>query len=414
MKSIFKLTTITFILIFFSSCTDDDNAINLISKNFTVTIENVFEAKDYFDSGTISEAGIAPGTSTSFSFNAGKGHYLQFGIMFVKSNDLFYAPNDGGIALYDTNGNATTGNITSQIKLWDAGTEVNEAPGMGSNQPMNQSGPNTGVAENGNVHMVNDGFSYPTTENVISVMIAHNGGTLFTVTINNISDASSLATPLAPGTWVIHSENQKPMFTNGNTASLGLEKLAEDGDNSAMDTNLSSKSGFFSPFAPGAYSIGTLNEIFSIGNTANAALESLAEDGDPSGFTSVFNTPNGSNSPGPLLPNNTYSFTFTANESDNLSFALMLVHSNDWFFSADTIELFPNGTALSGDITSLIKLLDAGTEADEYAGSGNNQPARQTGANVGVSENGNVTEESSLSENIPTLSDMIKVIITSN
>lgn len=223
MKSILKLLTITFILTILASCNDDNN---LISQQFTVTIENVFETKDYFNSGTISEAGIAPGSSTSFSFNAGKGHYLQFGTMFVKSNDLFYAPNDTGIALYDGNGNATTGNITSQIKLWDAGTEVNETPGMGSNQPMNQTGPNTGVTENGNVHMVNDSFTYPATEDIISVMIAHDGGTLFTVTISNISDTSSFVTPLAPGTWVLHSENQKPMFTNGNTASLGLEKLA--------------------------------------------------------------------------------------------------------------------------------------------------------------------------------------------
>ena len=412
MKHIFKLLSIALLLTFIISCNDDDD--NLISKSFTVTIKNVFEVKDYFNSGTISESGIAPGTSTSFSFNAGKGHYLQFGTMLVKSNDLFYAPSDTGIALYDSNGNATTGNITSQIKLWDAGTEVNETPGMGTNQPMNQSGPNTGTDENGNVHIVNDGFTYPSIEDVISVMITHDGGTFFTVTINNISDTSTLDTPLAPGTWVVHSENQKPMFTEGDTASLALEKLAEDGDNATMDTNLSSKSGFVSPFAPGAYSIGTINEIFTTINTANTALENLAEDGNPSGFMNVFNTPKGSSSAGALFPNSSYSFTFTANEGDSLSFGLMLVQSNDWFFGIDNITLFPNGIALSGDITNMVKLYDAGTEVDEFAGAGNSQPVRQTGANIGDSENGNVIEESNLSANVPTISTMIKVSIISN
>jgi hypothetical protein len=412
MKRISKLVTVALILITFASCDNDNN--DLITKNFTVTIENVFETKDYFNSGTTSQTGVGPGNSTSFSFNAGKGHYLQFGAMFVKSNDLFYAPSDSGIALYDMNGTATTGDVTAQIKLWDAGTEINETPGIGANQPMNQAGPNTGTDEDGTVHMVNDGFTYPMTSSIIEVLLTHDGGTMFTVTINNISDGSTLPTPLAPGTWVIHSENQKPMFTDGNTASLGLEKLAEDGDNSAMDANLSSKSGLVSPFAPGAYAIGTSNTIFNTGSTADSALEALAEDGDPSGFTTVFNTPNGSAGPGALFPNNTYSFTFTGDEDEKLSFATMLVQSNDWFFGVNNINLFTNGTAISGDITNLVRLYDAGTEVDEYAGAGNNQPARQTAANTGATENSNTIEEAMPSLNVPSMSNMIKVTITTN
>ncbi len=412
-KSILKLAAIMIISSFAVSCSDNDDD-NLISKNFTVTIENIIESKDYFNSGTTSMAGVGPGGSTSFSFNAGKGHYLQFATMFVKSNDLFYAPSDNGIALYEANGTAITGNVTSQISLWDAGTEVNEEPGVGANQPLNQSGPNTGTAENGTVHTVNDGFIYPDTDRIISVMITHDGGTLFTVTITNISDTSPLETPLAPGIWVVHSTTQKPMFKDGEAAFSGMEKLAEDGDNSSIGTELSLKSGFVSPFAPGAYSISNTNEIFTTGDVSSSALENLAEDGDPSEFINIFNTPDGSSSAGALFPNNTYSFTFTADESEYLSFAMMLVQSNDWFFSADNINLFSIGTALSGDITSMIELYDAGTESDEYAGAGNNQPVRQTGANTGDSENGNVTVETSPSSNLPTVVDMIKVTITSN
>lgn len=399
------------------SCDNDDDPVVVLpnSATFTVTIENVFVAKEYFNSGTTGL--ILPGASESFSFNAGKGHYLQFGTMYVKSNDLFYAPSDMGIALYDMDGNAVTGNVTSQIYLWDAGTEVNEEPGMGMNQPMNQSGPNTGTTEGGNVQLITDtmdGFTYPITENVISVMITHDGGTMFTLTLNNISGGSILPSPFAPGTWVVHAAGQKPMFTTGSAASMGLEKIAEDGDNSAMDANLSSKSGLVSPFAPGAYSVGMTNEIFMSGGLASDALEALAEDGNPSGFTNVFNTPVGDGSPGALFPNNSYSFEVTGEEGDKLSFATMLVQSNDWFFSADNIELFSNGNALTGDITDMISLYDAGTEIDEYAGAGNYQPVRQSGANTGMDENGNAMSEVYLNANVPEISEMIKVTITAN
>ena len=411
--SILKLTVITFLLIFFTSCSDDDDTNpNPQSNNFTVTIENVFEAKDYFNSGTTGL--ITPGNSEMFQFNAGKGHSLQFATMFVKSNDLFLGASNNGIALYDENGNATTGDITSQIKLWDAGTEINEEPGMGANQPMNQAASNTGTAENGVVHQVNDAFTYPNTSNLISVMLQHDGGTLFTVTINNTSDATVLASPLAPGSWVVHTANQYPIFENGQTASMGLEKLAEDGDNTMINTNLSSNSGFVSPFAPGAFHIGTTNAIFTLENSASSDLEKLAEDGDPSGFTNVFNTPVGTAEAGALFPNNSYSFTFTAAEMDKLSLAMMLVQSNDWFFSLDNIDLYPNGTALLGDITSMINLTDAGTEVDEYTGAGNNQPVRQAGGNTGADENGNVMIENQVSDNVLDVSEMIKVTITVN
>lgn len=417
MKKMFVLATIALAFMTVSCNDNDDDPVVTLpsSATFTVTIENVFEGKEFFNSGITGL--ILPGASESFSFNAGKGHYLQFGAMYVKSNDLFYAPSDMGIALYDMNGNAITGNVTSQIYLWDAGTEVNEEPGMGANQPMNQSGPNTGMTEGGNVQFVSatmDGFTYPMTANVISVMITHDGGTLFTVTINNISGGSILPSPFAPGTWVIHNAGQKPMFTSGASASMGLEKIAEDGDNSAMNANLSSKSGLVSPFAPGAFSVGLTNDIFMSGGMATAALEALAEDGNPAGFTNVFNTPVGDAGPGALFPMNSYSFTVDAEDGDKLSFATMLVQSNDWFFSADNLELFSNGTALTGDITDMIKLYDAGTEVDEYAGAGNSQPVRQMGANSGVDENGTAMSEVYLNANVPAIDEMIKVTITSN
>ena len=55
--------------------------------------------------------------------------------------------------------------------LWDAGTEVNEEPGVGLNQAPRQAGPNTGMTENGIVKMVNDGYTYPAVSEVIRVTI---------------------------------------------------------------------------------------------------------------------------------------------------------------------------------------------------------------------------------------------------
>ena len=400
------------------SCDDDDNDAMadpmITTAEFTVSLENVGEAKTYFNTGKTGL--IMPGDSESITFNAGKGHYLSFATMYVQSNDLFYAPLENGITLYDGDGVALTGDITSSIYLWDAGTEVNEEPGVGENQPPRQSAANTGTDEDGMVALIADvvdGYTYPTVLEAIKVSLVHDGGTAFTLTIENLTNTLALGSPFAPGVWVVNSANQAPIFTKGETASSGLENIAEDGNNEVSYTELSPISGFVSPFAPGAYVIGD-NTIFTEGSAASAALEALAEDGNASNFTNVFNTPVGASGPGPILPGGSYSFTFTAEEGDVLSFATMPEQTNDWFIGGDAIELF-NGTApLSGDITSMLKLYDAGTEVDEYSGAGNYQPLRQPEMNSGEAENGNIAEETEAGDHVPAVSNLIKVTISSN
>ncbi|KKL45544.1 hypothetical protein LCGC14_2354640, partial [marine sediment metagenome] len=58
--------------------------------------------------------------------------------MLAATNDVFFAPKDEGIALFDENGNPISGDITDQVYLWDAGTEVNEEPAIGPNTVTNQ------------------------------------------------------------------------------------------------------------------------------------------------------------------------------------------------------------------------------------------------------------------------------------
>ena len=87
-----------------------------------------------------------------------------------QSNDLFYSQKHA-IDLFDASGNPLTGDITSSLVLWDAGTEVNQAPGIGDEQAPRQKMANTGKAENGKVGEVKDAFTYPNTKDVMRVTI---------------------------------------------------------------------------------------------------------------------------------------------------------------------------------------------------------------------------------------------------
>ena len=111
------------------------------------------------------------------------------------------------------------------------------------------------------------------------------------------------------------------------------------------------------------------------------------------GASGVFNTPDGAAAPGPLLPGESYSWTFHAAEGDRLSFATMFVQSNDWFLAPDElgIPLYANGRPANGDYTSYVKLWDAGTEGDQPPGSGTDQAPRQAGPNTGAAQGGVVS-----------------------
>jgi hypothetical protein len=91
-------------------------------------------------------------------------------IMMGQSNDWFYAPNESGIELFP-NGKAMSGDISAQLHLWDAGTEVDQEAGIGSEQGPRQKAPNTGKRENGVVRKVQDGKSYSNTASVLRVTI---------------------------------------------------------------------------------------------------------------------------------------------------------------------------------------------------------------------------------------------------
>ena len=116
---------------------------------------------------------LTPGAAYEFMISGMQGDRLSLTTMMGQSNDWFYAPAESGIELFK-NGKPISGNITPQIVLWDAGTEVDQEPGIGSDQGPRQKAPNTGAAENGVVRNAKDvkyARAYAKTSEVMKVTI---------------------------------------------------------------------------------------------------------------------------------------------------------------------------------------------------------------------------------------------------
>ena len=121
--------------------------------------------------GAMGAGPIVPGGIYEFDVAAAKGMKLYLVAMFGQSNDLFYSLGKDGVELFDKSGNAVNADLTDKLLLWDAGTEVNEEPGVGANQAPRQKMANTGTAENGKVSKVKDAFKYPATKDVLKVTV---------------------------------------------------------------------------------------------------------------------------------------------------------------------------------------------------------------------------------------------------
>ena len=116
---------------------------------------------------------LAPGQSYSILLNAESSQSrISFALSFLQGNDIFAATPEGGIPLFDETGNPVNADITSSMVLLDAGTESNEAPGLGQNQVIQQMMPGDGAQESGVVGPIADGFSYPSAPATLSVRIA--------------------------------------------------------------------------------------------------------------------------------------------------------------------------------------------------------------------------------------------------
>lgn len=440
-------------LAIFSSCDKQDEMQVMPNQgNFTVTIENIGSTFNFLGSGVFntplgdSQPGPAtPGKKYEFSVNAGRKQKLSFVTMLASTNDLFFGPDGSGISLYDENGDPISGDVTEQVYLWDAGTEVNEEPAVGANTVGMQSGPDTGMVEDGNVLKIEDvtngfAFDYPPVNELIKVSVTHRGGTEFSISIEDLV-TGSLSTsqgekvaPISPGVYVIHSADN-PLFTEGEAdRGQGVEAIAEDGNPSALGTYVSESTGVTFPASPGVWVVHSDGSmpVFAEGMMDYGdGIEHIAEDGNTMPISSVLASleglivadvmtiPQGQSSAGPILPGMSYQFSFIAEEGDRLSFATMLAATNDVFIGpgGEGIALFDsNGLAKSGDITNSIYLWDAGTELNEQPAIGPNTVTNQLAPDTGIEESQPVRLLSEVNDGFsyPSVSSILKITVTGN
>ena len=430
-----------------AACDDDDPMVPSGPTSFTLLIENVSPdfgilKKGVFSvpDGAMDPGPIGPGGAYEFSFTAPPGARLSFANMFVPSNDFFFAPDEMGIALHDGSGTAITGDVTDQVMLWDAGTEVNQEPGLGADQVQRQAAPNTGDADaDSNVRLAPDDFSnLPAVSDVIEVTVTSTSDTDFTVRIENVSTATTLSTsdggmqavPMSPGVWVVHTADA-PLFESGMVdRGEGLEAIAEDGDVSGLDAALDAQTGLTVPLSPGVWAVHTAADpLFTEGQADRGdGLEAIAEDGSPAALAGVlatqagveasgaFDTPVGAGAPAPIGPGGSYQVTFQAEAGDMLSFATMFVPSNDLFVGPDGmgISLFNGSTPATGDVTAQLDLWDAGTEVNQEPGVGLDQVQRQAAADTGADEGGVVQTVAAAADGFtyPAVNSFIRVTLT--
>ncbi|HYQ42589.1 MAG TPA: spondin domain-containing protein [Polyangiaceae bacterium] len=421
-------------------------------ETFTVTLENVAESKANTSSGGFDTpegdtvAGPAtPGKSYKFTVDAGRKQKLFFATMLAATNDLFFAPNGDGIPLYLDNGSPISADVTAQVYLWDAGTELNEEPFVGANTVTNQGTVNTGAVDTNTkvrkIGSVTEGFvfSYPAVSSLIKVTVMHTTGTLFEVTIADLSTAAlttgdlvSHPAPISPGVWAV-SSSANALFTEQlPVPAHGLEALAEDGKPATLATYLAANTGITFPASPGVWLLhkaGT-KPLFTAGAAdLGKGLEAIAEDGNPApldtnratldGYLAggIFNVPVGATSPGPIVPGSKYQFTFDASPGDSLSFASMLAATNDVFIAPKEtgIPLFDDeGAALTGNVSDQLFLWDAGTEGNEEPAIGLNTVTNQLTANTGAVGEGKVQLLSAVTTDTyvyPTVQSILKVTI---
>ena len=425
-----NLTYLVAASVFVSACGDDGNDMDGSSvepHRFTISIENVAPQRPFTSAGVFdtprgdSEPGPAtPGKSYEFTIHAGRTQKLSFVTMLAATNDLFYGPDGDGIALYDEDGEPISGDVTDQIYLWDAGTEVNEEPRVGPNTVSKQAGPDTGPDEDGDVLAIEDveegeSFDYAPVSDVIEVSIEHVAGTEFLVTLTNVSADDALKTsegdfpaPFSPGVWVVHRAPD-PLFSVGMPdRKQGIEHIAEDGDPTELAEFVTENTGVTFPASPGVWLVHAEGSrpLYTEGKADDGdGLEHIAEDGNPTMLganvesldgvvrSDVFNMPVGSDDPGPIVPGSRYEFSFEAVPGKRLSFVSMLAATNDAFFgTADSgIALFDDdGMPRDGDVTNQVYLWDAGTEANEEPLVGPNTVTNQLEPDTGMPGEGSV------------------------
>lgn len=286
-------------------------------------------------SGTFGSSLINPGQTVSFEIIAVPGEELSIASKLAQSNDVFVS-NDQPVALFDSSDEPLPLiNASASLRLWDAGTEANQSPLQGPDQPPRQSGPDTG-AEEGSLRIFSDSTrAMPRVSQFLDFAVVQSGGS-FDIEVLNITDSPIEGISNIPtGFWALTNEQHR-FFESGATATSSLEDFAEDGNE--------------------ASTIATLT-------------------GDPDvGATGSVNPVSG-----------TTQFTVTPTpEFGYFNLAFFVSAGNDMFIAAESpIALTSGGSLIPAEtvrqsLLSQLQVWDAGTEANQSLGLGGNQALRQT------------------------------------
>lgn len=368
---------------------DNTDARGNESAKSTITVQNVLQSKPLVESGTFQGTGtplILPGQSATIQFSAAKGEALTFATMYGASNDLFFAPDNPGIQVYDAEGKPIEGDVSAQIKLWDNGTRINQKPGGAVTHP--------GTADMKNITEVlgtdAQGNSYLTASKLVKASLKYNGNSLFTLTLQNISGGTPNETPLSPGVWAVsyivggNLLNASPLFTKDKPTANGLTSIAEAGDNAPLSTYVSSITGIFTPLSPILVVIynGVDNPLYKVGEKdRNEGLKELAQKGDASVLAASLKGKTGikavyvlaAPTTTVLLPTiggqagSSVSQEISVSKGDRIAVATMYGFSNDWFFATGAEGIDP---LKNGDASASIGLYNNGTAIDQFPGAG--------------------------------------------
>ncbi|WP_300600548.1 spondin domain-containing protein [Niabella sp.] len=389
-KNIIRSISAAFIVVFIASCNRDPEMPQLHTT--TITVENVLDSKPLVESGMFKGNGtppvVLPGQSVSFSFYAAKGQRLTFASMYGWSNDLFFAPENPGIKLYNDDGSAITGDVSAQVKLWDNGTRVNQAPGAAVVHP--------GVAETTpkNIKEVKGmddyGNSYLPASQLMQASLSYNGNSQFTLTLKNNSGGTANETPFSPGVWAVsyiaggNLLLPEPVYTAGKPSMNGLTNIAEMGDITSLSNYLTQQTGIFTPLSPVLVVVysGGANPFYKAGEyDRGEGLKELAQKGNADilaaalktrpGVRNVYVLKDVANTI--LLPmingaaGGKVSQELSLQNGDRIAIATMYGFSNDWFFATTGNDI--DGTQ-KGDVSASIGLFDNGTALSQYPGAG--------------------------------------------
>lgn len=271
-----------------------------------------------------------------------------------------------------------------------AGCSGNDGSGTTTGSPEDDGMDNGGMDDDGMETEDGDMESRPTT---------------FTVRIENVSPADFYGMEsstggqiwITPGAYAVHT-GTNPIYGQGESASVGLEALAEAG----------TPTGF--PDEPGL--VGELQGMTGGVNVVSAGAytpeNTVTDPNDPMG--EVPGAP-------PIAPGGAFEFDIEAESGEKLSVASMFVPSNDIFFApgSEGIRLWnDNGEPRSGDVTEMVTLWDAGTEPNGEPGFGPDQAPAQDSPDQGADEGGVVRPLSAVDDgyDYPAASDAIRVTLT--